>query len=741
MKYHVAPWAHQLEAIETAKNRDAFALFFEQGCLASSAEIKIRRNGALRRYTIEQAFRLFNCVELNNRQAGWHGVTEVRSWNGKYIQPHRIRKIIRSGVKPVFQLSIAMQKPLKLTGDHEVLTNRGWVPVHSLVAGEDSVATDGLVKWQKKAYQKKKIKKVYKVCGMGTYHPFATKRVSRAGTPVAAMERHRAIYEANLNGLTFAEFRAATDRPNSLLFVDPKIFHIHHRDHNHLNNDRSNLEMLTAKEHLRLHGPGYKNFGHGNIAYRKVKEVVFVGDEMTYDIVCDDPHRNFVANNLVVHNCGKTSTVINILRHKAEQNNGLIPSTLILCPSIVVANWQRELAVHFPELHGSDVHCLTGTGFRRLCDFERFIEVKPRRIVITNYEALYMKLYDKFLKWKPDCVILDESHKCKDISSKRTKKVIALGDTARFRYILTGTPILNGPMDIYSQFRFLDKGETFGDNYFAFRTTYFVDHNAHRPKQTYFPDWQPRETANKEINQKIYTKAIRVLKKDCLDLPPFVRQVVEVELTGEQLTVYKAMESDCVATFRNETISADLAIKKALRLQQIVTGYVTNDDGKNQIFPDNQRLKALEQLIESIGPDHKIIVWACFKQNYADIRGLLEARRVEYVQLTGDVPADLRQANVDLFCKGSARVLIANPASAGIGINLVESDYSIYYSRNFSLENDLQSEARNYRGGSERHRSVTRIDIVTKDTIDVQVLEALKNKQDVSEAILRKLKR
>lgn len=437
---------------------------------------------------------------------------------------------------------------------------------------------------------------------------------------------------------------------------------------------------------------------------------------------------------------GKTSCLINILRHKTEQD-GNFPSTLILCPAIVIENWKRELHVHWPELPESDIVCLTGSSFKRLCDMERFVDVKPRRVVITNYEALYMlKLTQKLLSWKPECVVLDESHKIKELSSKRTKRCIALGNTARYRYLLTGTPILNGPMDIFSQFVFLDKGVTFGDNFWSFRSQYFIDHNARRPKQTYFPDWHPREGAYEEINKKIYTKALRVLKKDCLDLPPLVRQTIEVEMTGEQLEVYKAMESDAVSYFRSTVTSADLAIKKALRLQQIVSGHVTDDDGNVQRFTDNSRLDALNEIIQNIGPSHKIIIWACFKQNYVDIRELLNKRKISFVELTGDTdPAD-RQAAVDFFTRGQARVLIGNPSSAGIGVNLVEASYSIYYSRNFSLEADLQSEARNYRGGSERHQSITRIDIVARQTVDETVLEALKNKQNVSEAILQRLK-
>lgn len=436
--------------------------------------------------------------------------------------------------------------------------------------------------------------------------------------------------------------------------------------------------------------------------------------------------------------CGKTSTVINMLRAVYDRRNGVV-STLVLCPSIVVENWRREFLSH-SDIADDEVISLVGTGSQRLLALDKWLSSGSnlkKRVVITNYEAMYMKLYDALNEWSPEAIILDESHKIKELTAKRTKKVIALSKTASYKYILTGTPILNSPMDIYSQFLFLDGGETFGSNYYKFRSEYFVDHNAHRPRHCYFPDWRPREGSLEKINACIYTKAMRVLKSQCLDLPPFVRQTVEVEMTGEQLRVYKDMESDAVAYFKNDVISADLAITKALRLQQIVTGYVTNDEGQLQIFPDNQRIEALGELLESIGENQKVIVWAVFKQNYEDIRRLLGHRKISYTELTGETPPGDRQRNVDLFNRETGpRVLIANPASAGIGVNLVAASYAIYFSRGFSLENDLQSEARNYRGGSERHSKVTRIDIVTRGSMDLVVLEALKNKQDVSEAIL-----
>jgi SNF2 family DNA or RNA helicase len=143
-------------------------------------------------------------------------------------------------------------------------------------------------------------------------------------------------------------------------------------------------------------------------------------------------------------------------------------------------------------------------------------------------------------------------------------------------------------------------------------------------------------------------------------------------------------------------------------------------------------MEALEDL-----EGHKVIVWACFRENYAMIAEALEKAGMQYAFLYGGMSDKERQLNLDLFCKDpNVNVLIANQKSAGLGINLVESDYSLYFSRNFSLEEDLQSEARNYRGGSEMHEKVTRVDLVCPHTIDSLVLKALLSKQNMAENIL-----
>lgn len=437
--------------------------------------------------------------------------------------------------------------------------------------------------------------------------------------------------------------------------------------------------------------------------------------------------------------CGKTSTAINILRHWMAQENAHIP-TLIFCPPIVIENWKKEFGVH-SKLERYVV-CLTGPQVKRAELLRKKIIYEENVIAVTNYEALLMTdLMLEVEKWKPRALILDECHKIKTHNAKRTKAATRLSDTCEYKLLLSGTPILNSSMDIYSQFRVLDGGESFGKNFYQFRGRYFYDKNSGMPTQRHFPNWQLKPSAMGELQDKIKKKAIQVKKADCLDLPPLVRQVIHVPMTPEQEKLYKAMKTEFIAYLDDKACVAQLAITKALRMQQIVSGFVKFADGTQKRLADTPRMAALKDLLETITPEHKVIVWAVFKENYDQIRQVCNELGIAYAECTGEMSHTQKMDSVERFSSDpSCRVFFGHPLSGGIGVNLVAASYSIWFSRNFSLEADLQAEARNHRGGSEIHQKITRIDLVTPGTIDELVTERLSGKEQLGAEMLRSLR-
>jgi SNF2 family DNA or RNA helicase len=206
------------------------------------------------------------------------------------------------------------------------------------------------------------------------------------------------------------------------------------------------------------------------------------------------------------------------------------------------------------------------------------------------------------------------------------------------------------------------------------------------------------------------------------------------------------MKQDLLTCVEGKGVAvAQLALTKMLRMQQIISGHVNverfGEDGatikENYRIKDNPRARALEETLETLTLQHKVIVWAIFKTDYDIIRDVCEKLKIECVEVHGGISQKQKDIAVNRFnTEENVRVFIGHPQSGGIGINLVVSDITIYYSRSFNLADDIQSEARNYRGGSERHESVTRIDIVADKTVDELVLERLLHKQQIGDDIL-----
>ncbi len=320
------------------------------------------------------------------------------------------------------------------------------------------------------------------------------------------------------------------------------------------------------------------------------------------------------------------------------------------------------------------------------------------------------------------------------------------------RYLLTGTPILNNAMDLYQQYKILNgykgRDSTFGTNFFAFRGQYFVDKNqAWSSKPNHYPEWVPRMYAYEDMMRRIGANTLRVTKTECLDLPDLVVQNLEVSISPQQKRLYEDMRDEFIAWIDSErnrgtetAVVARLAVTKALRLQQIISGFVKTDTGEVIRITPNPRLDALRDLLETLTPGHKVIVWACFKENYAMIREVCEELKIKTVELHGETAPQDRQRAVDSFENDpDVRLFLANPGAGGVGITIVQASYSIYYSRSFNLAHDLQSEARNHRRGSEIHEKITRINLVAPNSIDEIIAEALGRKVDVSNQIIGRL--
>ena len=273
----------------------------KEGCLSGDTEIQLSRCKFSRKFTIERLYNAYNNNIMNLRYYKKWDLSipnYIRAYNGKEIKLHKIKNVVYSGEKQLYLLKLANGNAIKATADHKIMTKCGWVELQNLKPN-DLVMCDTL-KAEKLKRKRVKLKdvalKVY-------FHPYKNVRQE--------VEVHRLIYESRLNNIHFLKYLDLLlneeEECKRLKYIDPNIYHIHHKDGCHYNNSIDNLILLTKVEHLKLHAENsYQNFSQGIPKFSEVISVTKVEIERTYDIQCEDPYHNFVANGIVVHNSGKS---------------------------------------------------------------------------------------------------------------------------------------------------------------------------------------------------------------------------------------------------------------------------------------------------------------------------------------------------------------------------------------------------------------------------------------------------
>ena len=238
-----------------------------------------------------------------------------------------------------------------------------------------------------------------------------------------------------------------------------------------------------------------------------------------------------------------------------------------------------------------------------------------------------------------------------------------------------------------------------------------------------------------ELTEKLEKFSYRVLKEDCLDLPPKVFTKRIIELTDEQKKVYAQMKREAVAELEGKVMSTMNVMTQLMRLHQVTCGHFKADDDTITEIKNNRIDSLLELLEETEG---KVIIWANYR---ADIKNIVAALKKAYgdastVEYHGGVDPTLRQENIALFQEknGPTRYFVGNAQTGGYGITLTAANTVVYYSNNYDLEKRLQSEDRAHRIG--QTGSVTYIDLVAEKTIDERIIKSLKSKVNIANEIM-----
>ena len=434
---------------------------------------------------------------------------------------------------------------------------------------------------------------------------------------------------------------------------------------------------------------------------------------------------------------GKTKVLIDNLAMLYDK--GKIDGALIIAPKGVVKTWyEQELPTHFPN-HIENVTVLWQSNITKTQreKLESLFEIETAmHILIMNVEGLStdkgVKFASKFLNSHKTLMAIDESTTIKTPTAKRTKNIIGLGKHAKYRRIMTGSPITKNPLDLYTQCEFLDPYLLDFTSYYAFRNRYAEMKTMHlRGRSIQVID----EFKNlDELSETVKTFSERILKEDCLDLPPKVFIKRHVSLTPDQKKVYEQMKKAAMAVLNGKVTTTMTVLTQLMRLHQITCGHFTADDGSVQAV-ENNRLTELMAILEEI--DGKAIIWANYQLSVGEIiqKIIKVFGEDSYVHYYGLTSQEDRQDNIRKFQNDpKCRFLIGTPQTGGYGITLTQANTVIYYSNGYDLEKRLQSEDRAHRIGQKK--TVTYIDMIAEDTVDEKIVEALRKKINIASEVM-----
>jgi SNF2 family DNA or RNA helicase len=440
------------------------------------------------------------------------------------------------------------------------------------------------------------------------------------------------------------------------------------------------------------------------------------------------PHRGyFLAHDM---GTGKTKTAIDICTARGAER------ILVVCPKAVVSTWPAEFEKNAPVM--PTVLCLNKGAIKaRAKLLTRALELGGPIVAVINYEAMWRppfgptykqnRMVDigllRKVRW--DEVIFDESHRIKSPGGKASMFAKHFRKQECQILALTGTPMPHSPLDIYAQARAVEP-ELFGTSFVKFRSRFAIMGGFEGRQVVDYRDLDI-------LHDTFYSRAHRVCKGDVLDLPPTTHVTLTCDLPIKALKIYKELENEMIAEVGSGIVTAANALVKLLRLQQVASGYVKDEDGKYHQVHD-EKAELLSDLLQDIPADEPVVVFVVFRSDIDAIKKVCESKAVSrtYSELSGE--CDDHEA----WKAGKTSVLIAQIQAGAEGVNLVRACYNIYYGVGTSLGRYLQSLARSDRSG--QTRPVTYYHLVANGTVDVQVRKALEQKRDIVETVIDRMR-
>lgn len=433
-----------------------------------------------------------------------------------------------------------------------------------------------------------------------------------------------------------------------------------------------------------------------------------------------------------------------------------IEQILIICPYSVRIIWPDEIAKHFPR--DSDIHLAdlkTKAGLKRFDNFNNYNDKNRCNILVVGVESLqrkgnkaYESVYNYVAKRKTG-IIVDEVHYIKNPQSIRTLNITSIGENAIRKIAMTGTPVSQGIIDLYSILNFLDPNIIGLGDYYSFKNRYCV-----------MGGFEQRDIIGYKNTDELFSIikpfVHQCFKKDVLNIPDKIYQVRYVTMLKEQAKTYKTLKEEGI--FKKDSVDEGFIVEHMLtlygNLQQVLSGFIREPTGDFKFVGNksvevrktveiiqsnkNPKIVELKNIINDIPENEQIIIWAKYSYEVELLRKELLYYKTDKFEksmcIYNDTQTDEERSTYkNEFNEKKIRYFISTQKKGGTGLTLNTASYVVYFTNDFSYVYRTQSEDRNHRIGQERH--VTYIDICYADTIDKRVLDCLKKKKNVADYV------
>ena len=452
----------------------------------------------------------------------------------------------------------------------------------------------------------------------------------------------------------------------------------------------------------------------------RVKAKLFAHQQDAYDFALDAFEKGKAVALLADMGTGKSMMTIAITGTLEAEKD--VKKMLVVCPKSIVGVWEDEFRKFADYRYALTV--LDGTMEKKRSAFN-YMQGAALQIIVVNYESCW-RLESEITKWKPDLIVCDESSKIKTPSASQSKALHRLGRQSKYNIILTGTPITGSPLDIFSQYKFLDDS-IFGTSFYLFRNRYAI-----------LGGYQNRMIVGyrhlDELVEKVHSIAFRIKIEDAVDLPPFIDETRAITLEPKAQSLYRMLEQDCYAELANGEVTARNVLTQLLRLAQCTGGFIRDDIKSEAQQVSGAKLDALEDIIDTcLDEEKKVVVFARFVPEIEAIAAMLKKKKIGYAQIYGATTD--RADQVKKFQEDpDVKVFIGQLQTTGMGLTLTAANVAVFYSLDFSYANYEQSRARIHRIGQKQ--KCLYIHLVGKGTVDEKILNALKHKGDIAKIMV-----